>query len=291
MSTPRPDLIAGYWTVAGDADPFDAGGHSPVSFPERAQAAASAGYVGFGLDLVDLTHVISVIGLGEVKRILADCAFRYIELEKLRGWFATGATRSQSNVVRSELLRIAGELGVCHVKVGGDAGGDPWPISVFTDEFGRLCEDFAAVGTRVVLEPMPFSNIATLDEAVAIVGNTARSNGGIVLDVWHLAHMESGYDAITRLPAETLGHVELNDGDQHVTVSMLDDTANRRKLCGEGDLDVPGFLQFVEKAGYQGAYGVEILSLEHRRLPVQEQASRSFTSALAQFASLEQRAE
>jgi sugar phosphate isomerase/epimerase len=135
------------------------------------------------------------------------------------------------------------------------------PVDRIADDFGRLCLECDAIGTRVVLEPMPCSTIPTLEMAGAIVVGAGQPHGCIVLDTWHIAD------------------IELDDGCRAVVVDLLDDTANRRKLCGEGEHDVPGFLRAVRAAGDQGPYGVEILSEEHRSLPVDVQAGRSFETA------------
>lgn len=45
-----PELLAAYWTLAGDRRPFDPQGViSPFPFAERVEAAAAAGWKGIGL--------------------------------------------------------------------------------------------------------------------------------------------------------------------------------------------------------------------------------------------------
>jgi sugar phosphate isomerase/epimerase len=66
--------------------------------------------------------------------------------------------------------------------------------------------------------------------------------------------------------------------------SIGEDTICRRRLCGEGEFDVPGFIAALDRAGYDGPYGVEILSEEFRKLPLDEACRRSFDTSVAQFA-------
>jgi len=61
---------------------------------------------------------------------------------------------------------------------------------------------------------------------------------------------------------------------------------HRRKLCGEGDFDLPAFLREVLARGYRGPFGVDIMSSEQRQRPLKEAASRSFATSMQQFALL-----
>jgi sugar phosphate isomerase/epimerase len=83
--------------------------------------------------------------------------------------------------------------------------------------------------------------------------------------------------------------VELDDADDQVIGTLLQDTIDRRRLCGEGDQDVTGFIRAVLATGFDGPWGVEILSNEYRKLDLQSQVSRSYeTSAGALRLALEQ---
>ena len=52
-----------------------------------------------------------------------------------------------------------------------------------------------------------------------------------------------------------------------------------RRLCGEGQFDLSGFVAALGQAGYDGPFGVEILSDALRALPLDEAARRSFDTA------------
>ena len=61
------------------------------------------------------------------------------------------------------------------------------------------------------------------------------------------------------------------------------DTIHRRRLPGDGVLDVPAFIKAVQSTGFDGPWGVEILSESHRKLPLEDMAQRSFETSAAQF--------
>jgi sugar phosphate isomerase/epimerase len=65
--------------------------------------------------------------------------------------------------------------------------------------------------------------------------------------------------------------------------ALHEDTINHRRLCGEGEFDIRGFLDQVWKAGYHGPVGIEVLNKELPKRPLDELAARSFSTTLAQF--------
>jgi sugar phosphate isomerase/epimerase len=92
------------------------------------------------------------------------------------------------------------------------------------------------------------------------------------------------YEKISRIPKQNIVSVELNDADSLQVGTMMEDTINRRKFCGKGDFDIPGFIRSVLKAGYDGPFGVEILSEQLRMQPLETAARQSFDTTMNQFA-------
>ena len=113
-----------------------------------------------------------------------------------------------------------------------------------------------------------------------------RTNGGILVDIWHFARGGIDYNEVTHIPIQYIAGAELDDADVLVSGSLWEDTIHHRRLCGEGDLNPPAFIKAVQAAGYLGYYGVEILSEKHRKLPLDEMARRSFDTTMAQFKKL-----
>lgn len=77
--------------------------------------------------------------------------------------------------------------------------------------------------------------------------------------------------------------VEINDGTFEALWSLHEDTINHRRLCGEGEFNIKGFLNCVERTGYSGPYGIEVLSQELREKPLEHLASRAFKTTIEQF--------
>jgi sugar phosphate isomerase/epimerase len=130
---------------------------------------------------------------------------------------------------------------------------------------------------------MPFAMIQSLETSLQLVQGAGASNGGICLDTWHIVKLKIPFDELRRIPSRYITSVELNDGTFECSWSLHEDTVNHRRLCGEGEFDIKGFIAAVQGAGYRGPWGIEVLSEELRRWPLERLTSRAFQTTMAQF--------
>jgi sugar phosphate isomerase/epimerase len=279
----EPTLIACFWTIGGRYV-FGDDDHSPWDFRLRAEAAARAGYRGIGIKHADLKRTLAHYGHAGIRSILADNELHALELEALFDWHQSGERREKSDIVRSELLDSAAKLGAHHIKAAGDfMPGASRDLDQMHDEFQVLARQAREAGTRFTLEPIAFSNVPSLAAALQVVGESAGHGGGVMLDTWHVARMRTPLSEIAALPRGAIGGAELDDGTAEPVGDPFSDTLDRRRLCGEGEFDLRGFIAAVRAAGYEGPWGVEIISEDQRARPLDEAASRSFATARAQF--------
>jgi sugar phosphate isomerase/epimerase len=277
------ELLASYWTIAGSALPHTDREYSSFDFADRVAAAAKAGFMGMGIWHADLHHTLERRSLKEMRQILDDHGVKYLELEFLRDWFLEGDGKQQSDIEKKKLLEAAQGLRARHIKVG-DFDRTKTPMPRLIESFAELCEEAATYETRIGFELMPFAMIDSLQEALTMVECAGATNGGIILDTWHIAKLGIPYEELARIPSEYLISVELNDGTHEAPWGLFEDTINHRRYCGEGEFDVPRFIEQVRKTGYDGPYGVEVLSQELRGRPLEETATRAFATTMAQFA-------
>jgi sugar phosphate isomerase/epimerase len=186
--------------------------------------------------------------------------------------------------VKQDLMTAAEAFGARHIKVG-DFYPTETPMPQVVDSFGELCREAAAHGTNIVSELMPFAMVNTLSDTVAMLKGAGEKNGRIIFDLWHVVKLGIPYEEITRFPLEYFFAVEINDGTFTAPWSLHEDTINHRRLCGEGEFDIRGFLDQVSKPGYRGPIGIEVLNKELRKRPLDELATRSFNTTAAQFSS------
>jgi sugar phosphate isomerase/epimerase len=276
------ELLASYWTISGGVPHTDRE-YSPFDFKDRVESAAKAGFKGFGIWHSDLDHVLEKRSLKEMKQILDDNGIKHIEIEFLTDWFLDGERKKESDIQKAKLLKAAEVLQAKHVKVG-DFFKEKTPMPRLIESFRGLCADAAQHGTRIGFELMPFAMIDTLKETLEMVEGAGAKNGGICLDLWHIVKLGIPYEEVARVPLKYVVSIEINDGTFNSPWSLHEDTINHRRLCGEGEFDVKGFVSVMRKAGYSGAWGIEVLSEELRKKPLAELTTRSFSTTMSQFA-------
>ena len=274
------DLLASCWTIAGGALPHTDREYSPFDFKDRVQAAAKAGFKGVGIWHADLDHILERRSLAEMKQILDDNGIAHVELEFISDWFLEGERKKQSDLQKRKLLTAAAALGAHHVKVG-DFHHEKYFMPQVTEAFAALCSDAAEHGTKIGYELMPFAMIDTLKDSMTMIEGAGAANGGIVFDLWHLVKLRIPYEEVQRTPLKWIVGVELNDGTFEAPWSLHEDTINHRRFCGEGEFDVRGFVECIRKTGYAGPWGIEVLSEELRRMPLEELTTRAFKTTMA----------
>jgi sugar phosphate isomerase/epimerase len=275
------ELLATCWTSAGDAAPDRGDEVSPVDLRTRIETAAEVGWEGFGLLHADLAIARRTMGLQELRRIFEGAGIEHVELEVLPWWWTTDERRRISDGRRTLLLDAAEVLGAATIKVAPEVSDQPVDPARFHADFDALATQAGNAGTRVALEFMPMSSLATLQAGVDFVTAVGNRYGGLAVDIWHVHRGGTSYAELERiLPVEYLFVVELDDADEQVVGTLWEDTVNARRLPGEGVFDVPAFIAAIHRVGYRGHWGVEIISEQHRQLPIREGLTRARAATL-----------
>lgn len=285
-------LLATCWTHTGDALPIPGRHLSPLDLRVRAEAVAAAGFTGIGFTINDLEAAKATYGLAQVKQICADLGLVHLEVELLENWWTTGEQRQQSDQTRALLLTAAEALGALQIKIGPDAESVDGSFPALTDvdhwaaEFHDLAVQAAEVGTRVALEPLPFSNITDFRLAADLVAAADHPAAGLVVDIWHLEFGPSTLADLATVAGEKVFVVELNDAPALQSDDLFYETIHNRELIGAGSFDVRGFIRTLQDIGFSGPWGVEIISDAHRRRELREALADSYRTTMAMFDSL-----
>jgi len=282
------ELLASYWTLAGDVDPGTGGREwSLFDFRDRVEAIARVGFKGMGLWHTDLYHILETRSLPEMKQIFDDNGIVHVELEFLFDWFhEEGSERKmQSDAEKLKLLGAAEALGARHLKVG-DFFNQQIAMDQLSSSFAALCQDAANAGTSILFEVMPFAMIDNVADSLTMLEAADADNGGLMIDTWHIVKMGTPYAEVANIPQRFLLGVELNDG-YLVTpegMELTTETTQHRAFPGQGEFDMPGFMNAIEAAAYDGPYGVEVINVRNRSRTLDELASIAYETAMAQFA-------
>ena len=271
------ELMSLYWTTSGI---FPGQGEiSRFDFKDRVQAAARVGFKGIGIWHTDLEHTLQHYTLKEMKTILDDNGMKYLELEFLTDWFLDGARKSESDSRKHRLFEASAALYAKHVKVG-DFYNISCPMPRIVEAFASLCMEAENYGATIGFELMGCAMIDNLKDAISLVETAGAKNGGLIIDIYQVANLPMTYADISRIPLQHLINVELNDGT--LPGSPQYDPSNRG-FCGDGEYDIRGLIDCVNKIGYTGPWGVEVISEELALLPLNELSTRAFNTTLAEF--------
>ena len=280
------ELLGLYWTVSGPVEVHVGREWSLFDLRDRCAQAARVGMKGTGLWHADLEHVLETRTLTEVRRLFDDHGLTYVELEFLWEWFLdpSDERRQASDRTRALLFEAAAALPAHHIKVG-NIPGTPCELPRLIDAYAELCADAAThTDARIVYEFMPFDvNVHDLDTALAVVNGADAPNGGLAIDTWHMAKLGITADDLGRVPLSRLGWVELSDGFYENMDDLVDETVNHRQLPGEGEFPLADYIAACRGVGYEGPWGVEVLSEELRNLPIEQIFDRSYETSVSQL--------
>ena len=282
------ELLGLYWTVSGPVEVHEGREWSMFDFRDRCEQAARVGMSGIGLWHADIEHQLESRSLEEMKSIFDDSGLRHLELEFLQEWFLDPGDerRATSDETRKMLWEAAAALGAHHVKVG-NIPGTPAEIPIVAERFAELCADAAEHhDAKVVYEFMPFdANVQDIDTALEVVGAADSGNAGVAIDTWHMSKLGIAADELRKVPVEQLTWIELSDGQRENMDDLIEETTRFRKLPGEGEFDIPSYIEVALDHGYPGPWGVEVLSDELREKPIEEIFQSAYDTSVSQFRS------
>ena len=214
--------------------------------PELVRVAAATGYQHVGFRLISLRrpgepgHHLSdnPTALNATKRALHETGLGLLDVEV--------ALIKQGHALRSYLpaLETAAELGGRFVLT-----------NVYTrdrafaeDEVAALCDLVQPLSLTVALEPVSFSDLSTVADAVDLARRTSRQNVSVLIDCLHVHSSRDPLSELSRIPPDRVHYVHVCDGPREVP----EDADERRRIArearllpGEGGIDVTGILRHL----------------------------------------------
>ena len=280
------DLVALYWTTSGPVEVHAGREWSLFDIADRCAQAERAGFKGIGIWHADLRHILETRTLADVKALLDDHGLEYLELEFVWEWFLDpdDERRRAAEPIWALLFEAAAALDAHHIKVG-NIPGTPCDIPTITERFAELCARAAGEhDAKMVYEFMPPDvNVHDLPTALSIVEAADAPNAALCIDTWHMSKLGITPDDLRAVPGRYLGWVELSDGHWRNLPDPVDETVNHRALPGEGEFPIREYVAAVRDAGYDGPWGVEVLSEKLRELPLDQIFDRAYESSFAQL--------
>nr|WP_176392186.1 TIM barrel protein [Sphingomonas sp. CDS-1] len=115
-----------------------------------------------------------------------------------------------------------------------------------TENFHRFCDITAGLNIAAGLEFMAFTSIKTLSQAMQVIGAVAHPNGSLALDMLHMIRNGSGPADLARLPAGTIGYVQLCDGPLSIDPDRaFEEAVFNRTAPGQGEFPLLDALDHI----------------------------------------------
>lgn len=223
------------------------------------------------------------LGTDEVRRAIHEAKLVVTDLEVMANWLpgqadAEGMFAAMARPTTPErMLPLAHDLGAATVSAC-DLVNVPLTALELSRHFARVCDMAVDHGVRIALEFVPTGAIRDLATAMEIVERADRANGGLMVDTWHFFRSGSSLQTLAQVPGDRIFSVQLNDAaakpEADLNLGMIS-----RRLPGEGEFDLKGFMQAIAATGTIAPVGIEAFSAALDALPVGD-ASRQCAVSL-----------
>jgi sugar phosphate isomerase/epimerase len=252
------------------------------SFVERCEAAAAAGFTGLSIYLDDLKRARSEgCSDADIVAVLRQQGLAIAELDPLMSWVPGadlgGDVRAEGEGFfgygEADFYATAELVGARSINAVLYAE-KPVPPDALAEAFAALCDRARERGLLVHLEFLPWTQVADLASALAVVEAAGRENGGVMFDAWH--HFRGGGgSAELEAAAPRVLAIQLDDAPAAAEDDLVTETLQRRLLPGEGDIGLVELVRRLDAGGCRAPIGVEVFSTELQKLPAREAAQRA----------------
>jgi sugar phosphate isomerase/epimerase len=248
--------------------------------PELVEVAGASGFSHVGLRL----HPAAPPGERQ-HPMLGDSPMRRETLARMKDTgvavFDFGVFRLKQGVdlaAFEAVLESAAVLGAREAVVNGD---EPDP-NVLADLLHRLCELGRRYDMRMNLEPTPWTGIASLGAALAVIRACGHPDARLMIDTIHVDRSGGTLADLAAVPGHLIDYVQVCDavGPRPADFeTMIHQARNERAFPGEGDLDLAGMLSVLPQ-GLALSLEAPVKSLAEQLSPLQRAqcARRSMAS-------------
>ncbi|WP_052296456.1 sugar phosphate isomerase/epimerase family protein [Candidatus Epulonipiscium viviparus] len=156
--------------------------------------------------------------------------------------------------------------------------GKPWEqiLELTASSVNQILDIGAQYGVRFQLEPVAWSPINSLNKGMEFIKYTGRPNFGTVIDFWHLYYGQgTTYDDVANLDKKYIYNIHFCDGTRNPAGTVCDEEVLRGVYAGEGDIDLPKWVEAVKKTGYDGYWSYELISRKHWEHDTKEVAEKT----------------
>jgi len=153
----------------------------------------------------------------------------------------------------------AGTLAPTDLRFRGALGLNDQEALTDTAKRVALAADIAADhGVGVYLEPLAWSPVNRVGQALQIFDTIGRSNVKLCVDFWHFWASGDTPEDVAALPAELMAAVHVCDGLHVPAGEVPDQSISRNVWTGAGDIPLQEWVDACKATGFDGWYCSEI---------------------------------
>lgn len=218
-----------------------------LSPPEMVSAAAQAGYDHVGLRLIPATpedRVYPVIGdtpmVRDIQRRLQDGGITVLDVEVFR---LKPDTRVRDF---APAIETAAALGARHLLTAGQDA----DIARLADMFAEFCAMAGPFDMTADLEFMPWTEISTLESAMAVLKAADCTNAGLLVDALHFDRTRTRLQDLAQVPAAYLHFMQLCDAPKEAPATiegLIRQARGARLFPGDGELALVDLLRTLPR--------------------------------------------
>ena len=133
-------------------------------------------------------------------------------------------------------------------------------MAAAAEGLAALGEAAGRAGVDVCLEFLPWTAIAQLSSAWALVQQPGLDNVGLVLDTWHFHRQPGGpdYDLLESIPGDRIRYVQISDAAAAPEADLMTEALTRRLLPGDGVIDFDRLRSSLAAIGADPVYATEV---------------------------------
>ena len=262
-----------------------------VAYPEFLSAASEVGFDAVTLNSA-LYRQATASGFSDtdIRASLRDHGLQVSGIDPLFNWLPDSVVLDGSDPV-SVCTQVSMEevFHLAHV-VETDLVNAPLGLATpsseqeIVDSFGILCEKAKGESLRVSLEFMPFNQVSDLETALRIVEHAGYSNGGIMVDCWHLHRGGGMADDLLEIPGNRIFAMQIDDALSEPLPDMIEETMNQRLPPGDGCIDLARVVRNLRSIGAAVYVDVEVFNESLRALPAVQRARSLYNATAAVLA-------
>ena len=230
---------------------------------DKFDVAAGAGFD--GVEIFENDLIASSSTPAEVRKRCADLGLSIDLYQPFRDFDTVLPDRLTANLRRAEhKFAVMEELGtdtmlVCS-SVAADALDDPARIA---DQFHELAERASRRGMRIAYEALAWGrHVNTWNQSWDVVRLGDHPALGLCLDSFHVLSRTpepEAISAISEIPGDKIFFLQLADAPL-MSMDVLQWSRHHRLFPGQGEFDLPRFVDHVLTAGYAGPLSLEVFN-------------------------------